>query len=74
MTRHKFADTQSQAIREKTVTNETIACLLNHRSIRKYTSQPVEPEKLELILRAGTRAATGGNLQRSGFVPTLEAE
>ncbi|MFC1476049.1 nitroreductase family protein [Candidatus Zixiibacteriota bacterium] len=39
--------------------NETIDCLLNHRSIRKYKPQPVEPDELELILTAGTRAATG---------------
>jgi nitroreductase len=48
--------------------NETIDCLLNHRSIRKYKPQPVESDKLELILTAGTRAATGGNLQQYTFV------
>ncbi len=48
--------------------NKTINCLLNHRSIRKYKPQPVESDKLELILTAGTRAATGGNLQQYTFV------
>jgi nitroreductase len=48
--------------------NSVIDCLLNHRSIRKFKDQPVEADKLELILRAGTRAATGGNLQLYSFI------
>ncbi|RKX27209.1 MAG: hypothetical protein DRP45_01590 [Candidatus Zixiibacteriota bacterium] len=36
---------------------------MNHRSVRKYSERPVDPEILDVILKAGTRAATGGNLQ-----------
>jgi FMN reductase (NADPH) len=43
--------------------NSVIECLLNHRSVRKYSDRTVEPETLNTILHAGTRAATGGNLQ-----------
>ena len=43
--------------------NPVIKNLMDHRSVRKYSDRPVEPEKLETILTAGTRAATGGNLQ-----------
>jgi len=50
------------------MTNPVIESLLNHRSVRKYLPQPVESEKVELILKAGTRAATGGNLQLYSFV------
>lgn len=42
--------------------------LLNHRSIRKFRSDPIEPETMELILRAGTRAANTRNLQAYSFV------
>jgi len=43
--------------------NSVIECLMNHRSVRQYCDRPVEPEVLDLILTAGTRAATGHNLQ-----------
>jgi len=36
---------------------------MNHRSVRKYSDRPIESEILNVILKAGTRAATGGNLQ-----------
>lgn len=45
------------------VNNPVIECLMNHRSIRKFEPEPVEPGILDLILKAGTRAATAGNLQ-----------
>lgn len=50
------------------MTNPVIESLLNHRSVRRYLPGPVEPEKIDLILEAGTRAATGGNLQLYSFV------
>ncbi len=43
--------------------NSVIECLKNHRSVRKYSDRPIEPEIVNEILTAGTRAATGGNLQ-----------
>jgi nitroreductase len=48
--------------------NVVIDCLMNHRSIRKFKSKAVEPEKLDLILKAGTRAATAGNLQQYSLI------
>jgi len=50
------------------MTNAIIDCLMNHRSVRRFESKPLEPTKLELILRAGIRAATGGNLQTYSLV------
>jgi nitroreductase len=43
--------------------NPVMDCLMDHRSVRKYSDREIEPEVLDSILRAGTRAATGGNLQ-----------
>jgi nitroreductase len=50
------------------MSNPVIDCLLNHRSVRKFIQKPIEPEKMELILKAGTRAATAGNLQLYSFI------
>jgi len=50
------------------MSNPVIDCLLNHRSVRKFSPKPIEPEKMEEILRAGTRAATAGNLQLYSFI------
>lgn len=40
-----------------------IETILARRSIRKYTSQPVEREKLELIVKCGINAPSGMNKQ-----------
>ena len=54
--------------------NQVIECLLNHRSVRKYSDKPVESEVLEAILTAGTRAATAGNLQQYTMLVLDEEE
>ena len=48
--------------------NPVITCLLNHRSIRKFQDRPLEHETLELIIKAGVRAATAGNLQHYSLI------
>jgi FMN reductase (NADPH) len=48
--------------------NAVITSLMNHRSIRRFKPRPVEPENLELILQAGIRAPSAGNLQSYSFV------
>ncbi len=48
--------------------------ILNHKSIRKYQSKEVEPEILEEILTAGTRASTTGNMQVYSIVVNQKAE
>ncbi len=42
--------------------------LFNRRSIRKYTDQPVEKEKIEMILRAGMAAPSAHNKQPWEFI------
>lgn len=46
--------------------------LLNHRSIRKYKSDPIPNPILDYILEAGTRASTTGNMQLYSIVVTTE--
>jgi len=46
--------------------------ILSHRSIRKYTQQPIESSVLTQILEAGTRASTTGNMQVYSIVVTQD--
>lgn len=48
--------------------------LLNHRSIRKYTNQPVNDDLLNRILIAGSRASTTGNMQVYSIVVSKDPE
>ncbi|NQU05309.1 MAG: nitroreductase family protein [Calditrichaeota bacterium] len=56
------------------MTNPVIESLLSHRSIRRFKSDTIEPEKLDLILNAGIRAATAGNLQPYSFIVVDDIE
>ncbi len=46
--------------------------LLNHRTIRKYKSDPIPNPILDYILEAGTRASTTGNMQVYSIIVTTE--
>lgn len=48
--------------------------ILNHRSIRKYKSDPIEEDLLNDILHAGTRASTTGNMQVYSIIVTKSQE
>jgi nitroreductase len=48
--------------------------ILNHRSIRKYKTTPIEESLLNEILFAGTRASTTGNMQLYSIIVTTNAE
>ncbi|MFC1236243.1 oxygen-insensitive NADPH nitroreductase [Vibrio sp. F74] len=43
--------------------NSTIETILGHRSIRKYTEQPIEQRHLEAIIQAGLAASSSSLLQ-----------
>lgn len=45
---------------------------LNHRTIRNYKSDPVDEDILRVILTAGTRASTTGNMQVYSIVVTSD--
>ncbi len=48
--------------------NPVIDVLMAHRTIRRFKPDPVPPETVETILRAGVRAASAGNLQGYSLV------
>lgn len=50
-----------------------IDTLLNHRSIRKFSSEPVTDELLNKILEATSRASTTGNMQVYSVIATRDA-
>jgi len=46
--------------------------ILNHRTIRKYKTDPIPDEILQYILEAGTRASTTGNMQVYSIISTTD--
>ena len=46
--------------------------ILNHRTIRKYTMDPIPDAILQYILEAGTRASTTGNMQLYSIIVTTD--
>ena len=54
--------------------NPTIETIFRRRSIRKYTDQPVEPEKLTLLLQAGMAAPSAMNCKPWEFVVVTDPE
>ena len=49
-----------------------INTIFQHRSIRKYKSDPVPDELLDRILEAGSRASTTGNMQVYSMIVTRD--
>jgi nitroreductase len=54
--------------------NPTLEAILRRRSIRKYTDQPVEPEKLDLLLQAGMAAPSAMNCKPWEFIVVTDPE
>lgn len=54
--------------------NEMLELLLTRRSVRKYKPDPVEREKLDAILEAGTYAPTGMGMQSPVIVAVEDPE
>ncbi len=52
----------------------TIETLLDHRSIRKFTGEPIAPEMLTAILDAGRAVSTSSYLQAVSVVRITDAE
>lgn len=48
--------------------------IFNHRSVRKYKSEPIDDILLNKILEAGTRASTTGNMQVYSMIVTRDEE
>ena len=56
------------------MTNETIALMHRHRSIRKFTPEPISRETIATIVVAGQRAATSSNMQLYSAVAVINPE
>lgn len=54
--------------------NETIKCILNRRSIRKYKNEQITDEELQTILEAGKYAPCGLNQQSTYFTVVQNSE
>jgi nitroreductase len=57
------AQPQEEAAADSTAVNPVIETILARRSVRQYTAQPVEREKLQLIANCGINAPSGMNQQ-----------
>ena len=53
---------------------ETIRTIMEHRSIRKYKSEPIPEGIMQEILEAGTRASNTGNMQVYSIIVTQSPE
>ena len=54
--------------------NEVLKAMIQRRSARKFTQEQVKEEHLELILQAGTYAASGQGLQAGKIVVVQDPE
>jgi nitroreductase len=54
--------------------NDTIKTILEHRSIRKFTDQSIDPSTLETILKAAANGSTMGNMQLYSIIVTQDKE
>lgn len=48
--------------------------ILTKRAVREFSPQPLDPEHLERILRAGRRSGSSKNLQRWEFIVCLDRD
>jgi len=54
--------------------NPIIELILQHRTIRKYKSDPIPEDLIRTIIQAGQRASTSSNLQMFSVVVTRSPE
>jgi len=54
--------------------NQTLMTILNRKSVRKFSDQPVSKEQLETILRAGMAAPSAVNIQPWAFIAVTSRE
>ena len=54
--------------------NSTIETILGHRSIRKFTSEPITSEQLQTILQSGLAASSSSMLQVVSIIRVTNTE
>lgn len=65
---------QHQATRKVIIMNQTIKSLLERRSIKKYKAEQIPEDILQLILKAGTYAPSGGGRQSAILIAVQDAD
>lgn len=50
----------------------TLQTLLDHRSIRKYTGEPISDEMLTAVLEAGRAVSTSSFLQATSIIRVVD--
>ncbi len=65
--------TQSYALTPATVEEAVLTTIMTRSSVRSYTTQKVESEKIETLLKAGMAAPSGSNKQPWEFVVITDA-
>ena len=69
-----FSDADgSEGVEGMLNSNPAVATALAHRSIRKFTQQPIAPEILESLIDAGRMASTSNNLQCVSIIRITDA-
>lgn len=53
---------------------DALKAIQTRRSIRKYTKQPIEKEKIEILLKAAMSAPSAGDLQPWDFIVITQRE
>ncbi|WP_028768588.1 oxygen-insensitive NADPH nitroreductase [Shewanella fidelis] len=54
--------------------NQTIETILQHRSIRQFTTEPIEPQKLQLILSCANAASSSSFIQCTSIIRITNPE
>ncbi|MCP4694631.1 MAG: oxygen-insensitive NADPH nitroreductase, partial [Desulfobacterales bacterium] len=54
--------------------NPVMQLLMSHRSIRKYTDEPVDDDLIDEIVRCGQAASTSNNIQATTVIRVRSAE
>lgn len=52
----------------------TLETILNHRSIRKFTNQPIDAATFELLIEAGMAGSSSGFLQSASIIRVTDAK
>jgi nitroreductase len=60
-------------VKEKNM-NEIIKCIHTRRSVKKYTSEMPSEELINAVIKAGTEAASGRNLQAAIIVAVIDKD
>ena len=52
----------------------TLETILNHRSIRKFTNQPIDAATFEQLIEAGMAGSSSGFLQSASIIRVTDAK